>query len=56
MPAAGAALERQRPQNVGSVRLREVAAAGDLHDRALWTPLAKELKGAGLDDRAGRLV
>jgi alkanesulfonate monooxygenase len=35
------------PQNVGSVRLREVAARGDLHDRALWTPLARELKGAG---------
>jgi alkanesulfonate monooxygenase len=24
-----------------------VAAKGDLHDRALWTPLARELKGAG---------
>jgi alkanesulfonate monooxygenase len=35
------------PQNVGSVRLRELADKGDLHDRALWTPLAKELKGAG---------
>ena len=35
------------PQNVGSVRLRAVAEKGDLHDRALWTPLAKELKGAG---------
>jgi alkanesulfonate monooxygenase len=35
------------PQNTGSVRLREVAAKGDLHDRALWTPLARELKGAG---------
>jgi alkanesulfonate monooxygenase len=35
------------PQNVGSVRLRAVADQGDLHDRALWTPLAKELKGAG---------
>jgi len=27
------------PQNVGSVRLRAVAEKGDLHDRALWTPL-----------------
>jgi alkanesulfonate monooxygenase len=35
------------PQNVGSVRLRAVADRGELHDRALWTPLAKELKGAG---------
>ena len=35
------------PQNVGSVRLRAVAEKADLHDRALWTPLAKELKGAG---------
>ena len=35
------------PQNVGSVRLRAVAEKGDLHDRALWTPLARELKGAG---------
>jgi alkanesulfonate monooxygenase len=35
------------PTNVGSVRLREVAARGDLHDRCLWMPLAKELKGGG---------
>jgi len=35
------------PQNVGAVRLREVAARGDLHDRALWMPLAGALKGAG---------
>jgi alkanesulfonate monooxygenase len=35
------------PTNVGAVRLREAAARGDLHDRALWTPLARELKGAG---------
>jgi len=35
------------PQNAGSVRLRAVAEKGDLHDRALWTPLARELKGAG---------
>jgi alkanesulfonate monooxygenase len=35
------------PTNVGAVRLRSVAERGDLHDRALWTPLAKVLKGAG---------
>jgi alkanesulfonate monooxygenase len=48
--AGKAALRRWNgndPQNVGSVRLREVAARGDLHDRALWMPLARELKGAG---------
>ena len=28
------------PQNVGSQRLLEIAARGDLHDRALWTPTA----------------
>jgi alkanesulfonate monooxygenase len=33
--------------NIGSVRLRAVAERGDLHDRALWTPLAKELGGQG---------
>jgi alkanesulfonate monooxygenase len=38
---------RSEPTNVGSVRLRELAEKGDLHDRALWMPLAKELKGAG---------
>jgi alkanesulfonate monooxygenase len=33
--------------NVGSVRLRAVAERGELHDRALWTPLAKVLGGQG---------
>ncbi|HEY0277647.1 MAG TPA: LLM class flavin-dependent oxidoreductase [Solirubrobacterales bacterium] len=33
--------------NIGSIRLRAVAERGDLHDRALWTPLAKELGGQG---------
>jgi alkanesulfonate monooxygenase len=28
------------PANVGSQRLLEIAARGDLHDRALWTPTA----------------
>jgi alkanesulfonate monooxygenase len=37
----------QEPTNVGSVRLRELADRGELHDRALWTPLAKALKGGG---------
>jgi alkanesulfonate monooxygenase len=32
---------------VGAARLRAVAERGDLHDRALWTPLAKALGGAG---------
>ena len=49
------ALERQRAaeRRLGPAA-RGGRASGDLHDRALWTPLAKELKGAGLDDRAGR--
>jgi alkanesulfonate monooxygenase len=33
--------------NVGAVRLRAVADKGELHDRCLWTPLAKELGGQG---------
>jgi alkanesulfonate monooxygenase len=33
--------------NIGSVRLRAVAERGELHDRALWTPLAKVLGGQG---------
>ncbi|MGI3782534.1 MAG: LLM class flavin-dependent oxidoreductase [Janthinobacterium lividum] len=28
------------PQNVGSQRLLDIAARGELHDRALWTPTA----------------
>jgi alkanesulfonate monooxygenase len=34
------------PQNVGSQRLLEVAQRGELHDRALWTPLVTAT-GAG---------
>jgi alkanesulfonate monooxygenase len=45
--AAGRVHERVVSGAVGSARLREVAARGDLHDRALWTPLARELGGAG---------
>ncbi len=36
-----------RPQNVGSQRLLEVAARGELHDRALWTPLVTATNAAG---------
>jgi alkanesulfonate monooxygenase len=35
-----------RPANVGSQRLLDVAARGELHDRALWTPLVTAT-GAG---------
>ena len=35
------------PQNVGSQRLRAAAAKGELHDRALWTPLAAATGAAG---------
>jgi alkanesulfonate monooxygenase len=50
--AAGAGQQYRRapvgqpPQNVGSQRLLEVAARGELHDRALWTPLVTAT-GAG---------
>jgi len=35
-----------RPQNTGSQRLLEIAGRGELHDRALWTPLVTAT-GAG---------
>jgi alkanesulfonate monooxygenase len=35
------------PANVGSQRLLAAAAAGELHDRALWTPLAAATGAAG---------
>ncbi|MGW2152491.1 LLM class flavin-dependent oxidoreductase [Nonomuraea sp. NPDC001699] len=35
------------PQNAGSRRLLEVAARGERHDRALWTPTAAATGGAG---------
>ncbi|GII55899.1 hypothetical protein Pth03_42880 [Planotetraspora thailandica] len=35
------------PQNTGSQRLLEVAARGERHDRALWTPTAAATGGAG---------
>src|SRR5882757_2625420 len=39
--------EAGRPANVGSQRLLEVAARGELHDRALWTPLVTATNAAG---------
>lgn len=49
-----AALERNHggtpqppPQNAGSQRLLAAAAAGELHDRALWTPVARATNAAG---------
>ncbi|ARF54505.1 LLM class flavin-dependent oxidoreductase [Streptomyces gilvosporeus] len=48
---AGAPLTRHHgltnPQNAGSQRLLAVAAAGERHDRALWTPTAAATGGAG---------
>lgn len=48
---AGAPLSRRHPlknpENSGSQRLLAVAASGDRHDRALWTPTAAETGGAG---------
>ncbi|AGZ42723.1 LLM class flavin-dependent oxidoreductase [Actinoplanes friuliensis] len=37
----------ERPANVGSQRLLDVAARGELHDRALWTPLVTATNAAG---------
>jgi alkanesulfonate monooxygenase len=36
-----------QPENTGSQRLLEVAARGERHDRALWTPTAAATGGAG---------
>jgi alkanesulfonate monooxygenase len=36
-----------KPQNVGSQRLLELAGRGELHDRALWTPLVTATGGGG---------
>ncbi|MFD1811418.1 LLM class flavin-dependent oxidoreductase [Rhodococcus gannanensis] len=35
------------PENVGSRRLLEAAKAGELHDRALWTPTATATNASG---------
>jgi alkanesulfonate monooxygenase len=37
----------RRPENAGSQRLLAAAAAGERHDRALWTPLAAATGAAG---------
>lgn len=42
-PAPGAG----RPANTGSQRLLDLAARGELHDRALWTPLVTATNAAG---------
>ena len=53
MPRRGKAFSPQpvrgpgAPQNTGSQRLLAAAAKGDLHDRALWTPLAAATGAAG---------
>jgi alkanesulfonate monooxygenase len=44
-PAGGAGAAG--PQNSGSQRLLAAAARGELHDRALWTPLAAATGAAG---------
>jgi alkanesulfonate monooxygenase len=41
------ALGGQDPENRGSQRLLAAAAKGELHDRALWTPLAAATGAAG---------
>jgi alkanesulfonate monooxygenase len=41
------ALGGQEPQNRGSQRLLAAAAKGEVHDRALWTPLASATGAAG---------
>jgi alkanesulfonate monooxygenase len=42
-----AVLGGPRPENKGSQRLLAAAAKGELHDRALWTPLAAATGAAG---------
>jgi alkanesulfonate monooxygenase len=37
----------ERPANAGSQRLLDLAARGELHDRALWTPLVTATNAAG---------
>src|SRR5438034_2447843 len=36
-----------KPASVGSERLRAAVAAGELHDRCLWTPIAGATGAAG---------
>jgi alkanesulfonate monooxygenase len=42
-PAKGSA----RPQSVGSQRLLDAAAQGELHDKRLWTPIAAATGASG---------
>ncbi|GAB3270746.1 LLM class flavin-dependent oxidoreductase [Kineosporia babensis] len=42
-----APVERDRPQNSGSLRLLAAAEKSDLHDRCLWTPTASAVGGGG---------
>jgi len=44
---AGKGQRGAEPQNRGSQRLLAAAAKGELHDRALWTPLASATGAAG---------
>lgn len=46
-PTANGNGERPRPQAVGSQRLLEFAAKGELHDRCLWTPIAEAVGAYG---------
>jgi alkanesulfonate monooxygenase len=39
--------EKGNPQNAGSQRLLAAAERGELHDRALWTPIAKAVGAYG---------
>ena len=45
--APGLGARRRQPENRGSQRLLAAAAKGELHDRALWTPLAAATGAAG---------
>jgi alkanesulfonate monooxygenase len=46
-PGGNGAKPRPRPQAVGSQRLLEWAAKGELHDRCLWTPIAEAVGAYG---------
>ena len=47
LPIAYRVMSQGKPANVGSQRLLEVAAKGELHDRALWTPLVTATNAGG---------
>jgi alkanesulfonate monooxygenase len=46
-PARNGDGPRPRPEAVGSRRLLELAAEGELHDRCLWTPIAEAVGAYG---------